>query len=1732
MDKRMRYQLLLALGATVFAPAQVRINEFMASNTRSVPDITDFEDYPDWIELHNPDATDVTLDGFYLSDDPDDPFKWPFPAGAIIPAGGYLTIMADGNDAGRGESHPRGYWPWRNFTTEKYHTNFSLSADGESVVLTQAVGETSTTLIPTGATWKYLDDGSSQSIQWRARTYNDSTWSEGPAPLGYENGVTTTISFGDDPENKHITSYFRHTFNVADPSVYTGLAIDLLVDDGAAIYLNGEEIIRDNLPAGALTSTTYASGSTSSESDYATFNLPPSALVAGDNVIAIEVHQHRPGSSDLSIDLSLKALSYTSVNTLNVINYGTSVTDISYGREESNPAIWQHYAEPTPGAPNLTAVVTDIRLKSDEATIMPPAGFYSKTQNVTLSSTAGDIHFTLDGSNPTSASPVYLEPIPISATTIVRARVFESGKVPGPIVTRSYFFGETFNGLPIISVVADPESLFGDEIGIYDNDYEPVRNGMNEVYKGKDAPGHLEYFPQDSSDGFAVNGGIRIGGENNWASHDQKALNFSLRGKYGDDNIKYDLFPGSGIPNHSALTLREGGDDWEDAMLRDGMWDTIARGYLDVETTSFRPSVVFLNGSYWGIYNIRSRWNEEWLFEKYGVSNGEYDHVGYGRYESTSTTLGAQEGDVDDWLELLDFIDNNDILDPAAWEFVKSRVDLDSFIDFIAAESFSNNTSWRHNREFWKAHRPGSKWRWFIPDMDRTFKASAIASNVFDDILRDDALLDRIKNHPEFKARLAQRFAAHVSATFAPTRIAGIVDSLGALITPELARHKAKWPGSIDAAQQALDLQEIKDYTSQRSAAIHAEISSELGIGSAVDLTLAVTGQGTIQLAGIPVSPGTIPVFPDLDAELTAIPAPGYQFDSWTGINGPATTTLNTSGAMTITANFIPAPGTVTGGTLATNTTFTTAGSPYAVIDDVIVPAGVTLTVESGVTFKMNPGRNIRVMGTLNLQGAEGSEIIFEGCRGQVWGGISFEETTTTSFLDHVIVRNASRGKDPTLYPSAISGLNSKVDMDHIDIRDCLGPLFFRGGETYLRDSFIHIPITGDGINVKTGYAETWRTTFLGNNAPDTDAIDYDGVVNGIIKDCRIYNFRGFNSDGIDTGEQCVDVLIEGNGIYFNSDKGISVGQGSTVILRKNIIVGCLQGVGVKDFGSYILVDQNTLVDCEEGVAVFEKNFGRGGGIADVTNTIISGSNIPVSADSLSTLTTTYSLSDTVPIIGTGNIIGDPGFVDPASLNFELRPNSPAIDTGDPAHDPDPDTTRVDMGAAYVFQEDDYPFSLGKSVVVNEILANSGEAPDWIELYNRTNDPIDIGGWFLSDSASDLAKYRIPLGTIIPAGGFVTFFEDLNFGPASNDPNRITAFALSDDGETVYLSSAENDQLTDYRFKEDFGASLPGETHGYYYKASSDSYNFLPLDRATINGTNAGPRIGPIVISEVMYKPAGMGDAEYLELLNVSDQGVTLFDDESNTPWRFTSGIEYEFPVVDTIALAPGERLILTRNIAAFNNQFSVPAGTKVLEWTTGGLSNGGEAIQLGRPGPTDASNFVSFVRVDRVKYDDSPSWPVEADGLGFALTKIAEKDYGNDFINWRAMVPSPGDIAPGERFDNWASSNGVINPLADDDGDGLINLLEYAFNLNPNAADPVSLLNIIPSGDGYVVEFDADLSRTDLDLVLQQSSDLVNWNTVTTVPGVQVSDIQSHSVMMPSDGPRMFHRLQVSRKP
>jgi hypothetical protein len=331
-------------------------------------------------------------------------------------------------------------------------------------------------------------------------------------------------------------------------------------------------------------------------------------------------------------------------------------------------------------------------------------------------------------------------------------------------------------------------------------------------------------------------------------------------------------------------------------------------------------------------------------------------------------------------------------------------------------------------------------------------------------------------------------------------------------------------------------------------------------------------------------------------------------------------------------------------------------------------------------------------------------------------------------------------------------------------------------------------------------------------------------------------------------------------------------------------------------------------------------------------------------------------------------------------------------------------------------------------IVINEVLAHShGIEADWIEFYNTTGSQIDIGGWYLSDSEEDLKKYRFADGTKIDGYDYLVLYQDANFGNFSSDPGKITGFAFSENGDQAYLSSAENGILTGYRAVEDFGASYTGISFGRYYKSSTESYNFVPMDHITPKAANAYPAVGPIVISEIMYNPdwpaGGMwanDRYEYIELHNITDLPVKLYRDDKALPWKFSEGVEYVFPDFPNEAtIWPHDYVVVVRDVSAFTWRYPGVPSEKILGPYEGQLDNAGERVEISMPGDVDMYGKQYYIRIDRVTYSDGAHpgdepgdvdlWPTEADGGGKSLTRTTPNLYGNDPNNWTAESPSPG---------------------------------------------------------------------------------------------------------------------------
>jgi hypothetical protein len=333
------------------------------------------------------------------------------------------------------------------------------------------------------------------------------------------------------------------------------------------------------------------------------------------------------------------------------------------------------------------------------------------------------------------------------------------------------------------------------------------------------------------------------------------------------------------------------------------------------------------------------------------------------------------------------------------------------------------------------------------------------------------------------------------------------------------------------------------------------------------------------------------------------------------------------------------------------------------------------------------------------------------------------------------------------------------------------------------------------------------------------------------------------------------------------------------------------------------------------------------------------------------------------------------------------------------------------------------------AVVINEVMSHSNAGPDWIELYNTTDEEINIGGWFLSDNNRDepnLMKYKIADGTTIGGNDYLVFYQDMDFNNPS-DPGCLVPFALSENGEEACLSSYldPNGYLTGYREVEDFGASQTNVSIGRYYKSSTGNFNFVAMDYNTPDSNNAYPKVGPVVINEIMYNPpSGNQNEEYIELHNITGELVTLYRHDKLTPWKFTDGIDYTFSAAPVVTIQAYGYLILAKDLTTFTARYgSMPPGVQVLDGFGGRLSNGGERLQIDMPGDIDELGIRQYIRIDRVNYsdgwhpEDCPGgvdlWPTEADGLGKSLSRKVSTDYGNDVANWEAAIPSPGTANP-----------------------------------------------------------------------------------------------------------------------
>lgn len=421
-------------------------------------------------------------------------------------------------------------------------------------------------------------------------------------------------------------------------------------------------------------------------------------------------------------------------------------------------------------------------------------------------------------------------------------------------------------------------------------------------------------------------------------------------------------------------------------------------------------------------------------------------------------------------------------------------------------------------------------------------------------------------------------------------------------------------------------------------------------------------------------------------------------------------------------------------------------------------------------------------------------------------------------------------------------------------------------------------------------------------------------------------------------------------------------------------------------------------------------------------------------------------------------------------------------------------------------------------LVINEVLTHSDPPlEDAVEIYNAGATDVNIGGWFLSNSQNDLRKYRIAEGTTVPAHGFKVFYE-YQFNATNGTSTPFTFNSAH--GDQAWLCEADaGGNFTGYRAGAAFGAAANAVSFGRYTNSIGEvdfvaqsgltfgATNPVTLEqfRAGMGAPNSGPRVGPIVLNEIMfYPPSGAEDNtqdEFIELLNATAYPVPMFDPAhpANT-WHMKGGVDYVFP--PGVTLPAGGILLLVNfdpvadplALAEFRNRYQLTNNTPLFGPYGGKLGNAGESVALYRPDTPQApphpdAGYVPYILVEQVNYVNGAPWPIGAGGTGDSLQRSDAGAYGNDPANWFVGLPTagranfldPADTDGDGLPDAWERQYfGSINdpratPDADPDGDGFSNLQEYLAGTNP--LDANSLLRIESanlSNDGLALHFNA----------------------------------------------------------
>ena len=769
--------------------------------------------------------------------------------------------------------------------------------------------------------------------------------------------------------------------------------------------------------------------------------------------------------------------------------------DVSEGRVPNGGSDWDYYTEPTPGAANNTEPGLE---KADPPTASVGSGLYSSSQTVTLSTSVagGEIHYTTDGAIPTQFATLYTGPISISENTPLRAVTFADGFVESDPATFNYLINVSHT-FAIVNITAGDDLLFDPSIGLYPNFTEDI-----------DIPAHVELIEPNGTVGFSQIAEIEIHGTAS-ATLPQKSLGIKAKKSLGGKEFDYPVFDDLNFDAYRSLIVRNSGQDHNNTMFRDALVSSLVRDLSDVNgmietpklyTQGYRPGVVYINGDYWGIHNIRERMDKRYLKVHFDLDDDEVDFL--------ENLDEVKEGDLGEWNSFVEYLNNNDFTSDAKLSELNQQIDTDHYLDYIVFNVYIDNWDWPgNNNKRWRERVPGAKWNFMTWDLDFTFglyspqgwNSGAWFNNSLSRLYNEygfnwpnpgwsTLLYRKMITNEKWRTDFINRMADQINVLYDANRINGRIDELKAIYTPEMPQHIDRWTDGFIAWDSNIEV--LKTFANNRAGSVQEHVVSTFNdVNGTADVTLNAnpSNGGAVKFSTLTLNQNQFPwsgtYFTGVEIPAEAVANPGFVFTGWSvgSMGSNSTSSINLSGNLSITANFEPI-----GNQQSQNINFNFISDKLTTDN----PFQISASASSGlpVSFNIVSGPATISGNTISLNGNTGTVVVEASQNGNA--NYLPASTVTRTFN----VTNPTQGNNPTVILSTGSSTVTGAFTVNIEFNEFVNDL-----------TLAEVVVTNGEKSNPAGFGTSYSFTVTPNNfglvtinIPAGSAFNNDGNPNQV----------------------------------------------------------------------------------------------------------------------------------------------------------------------------------------------------------------------------------------------------------------------------------------------------------------------------------------------------------------------------------------------------------------------------------------------------------------------------------------------------------------------------------------------------------------------------------------------------------------------------------------------------------